>query len=119
MGDNSNNSNSQSNNQNINHISTNYSIRTFNKDNQKIIKKKREDNKENRNIQNELRPKNQIIQDNIEKNTNTSNRISLQSLSDSKMMELAGHYGYEDSSSENYQMNNIIHNKKKFHKKNN
>ena len=115
----SNNSNSQSNNQNINHISTNYSIKTFNKENQKIIKKKREDNKENLNIQNELRSKNQIIQDNIEKNTNTSNRISLQSLSDSKMMELAGHYGYEDSSSENYQMNNIIHNKKKFHKKNN
>ena len=49
---------------------------------------------------------------------NSSNRISLQSLSDSKMMELAGNYklGGEESSSDNYQMNNVIHNKKQFYR---
>ena len=40
--------------------------------------------------------------------------LSLQSLSDSKIMELANKYANEeDNSSENYKMNNIIHNKKK------
>ena len=33
------------------------------------------------------------------------------------MLELAGHYGFGDeSSSDNYQMNNVIHNKKNFYK---
>ena len=39
----------------------------------------------------------------------------MQSLSDSKMMELASKYiTEEDNSSENYYMNNIIYNKKKY-----
>jgi hypothetical protein len=41
--------------------------------------------------------------------------LSLQSLNDSKMMELANRYiSEEDDSTEKYQMNNIIYNKKKF-----
>ena len=52
--------------------------------------------------------------------SNNSNRVSLQSLSDSKMMELAGHYGHglggDESSSDNYQMNNVIYNKKQYFK---
>ena len=41
--------------------------------------------------------------------------ISIQSLSDSKLMELAAKYANEeDNSSENYQMNNILHSKKKY-----
>ena len=41
--------------------------------------------------------------------------ISIQSLSNSKLMELAGKYANEeDNSSENYQMNNILHSKKKY-----
>ena len=116
----SNNSNSQSNNQNLNHISTNYSVGPLSKDNQILITKKTEDkNKNNKRLKCEYNSKNELNQDNLEKNTSTSNRISLQSLSDSKMMELAGHYGYEDSSSENCQMSNIILNKKHFSKKNN
>ena len=116
----SNNSNSQSNNPNLNHTSTTFSIgQGFNED-LKISKNKKENKiKSNQNSQNESLKKNELYQDNQDKNTTISNRISLQSLSDSKIMELAGHYGYEDSSSENYQMNNIIHNKRKFFKKNN
>lgn len=39
---------------------------------------------------------------------------SLQSLSDSKMLELANYYiNEEDDSTENYQMNNVVYNKKK------
>ena len=46
---------------------------------------------------------------------NNKNELSMQSLSDSKMMELASKYiTEEDNSSENYYMNNIIHNKKKY-----
>ena len=115
----SNNSNSQTNNQNLNHISTNYSLNPFNKDIQKINKNKKEEKPEKQNLKFESGPKEEFFKDNAEKITNNSNRISLQSMSDSKMMELAGYYGYEDSSSENYQMNNIIYNKKKFSKKNN
>ena len=115
-----NNSNSQSNNQNLNHSSTTFSIGPGNKENLRIIKNKKIDKaRYNPNNKNESSTKNELIQDNQDKNTTISNRISLQSLSDSKMMELAAHYGYEDSSSENYQMNNIIHNKRKFFKKNN
>ena len=41
--------------------------------------------------------------------------LTMQSLSDSKMLELAGRYvNEEDNSSENYQMNNILHSKKKY-----
>ena len=119
INNNSNNSNSQSNNQNLNHISTNYSLNPFNKDIQKINKTKKEENEKKQNLKFESGPKEEFLKDNTEKITNNTNRISLQSISDSKMMELAGYYGYEDSSSENYQMNNIIHNKKKFSKKNN
>ena len=37
---------------------------------------------------------------------------SLQSLSDSKMLELANYYlNEEDDSAENYQMNNVVYNK--------
>ena len=61
---------------------------------------------------------NEYFRDSIGKKSNTSsNKVSLQSLSDSKMLELAGHYGFGDeSSSDNYQMNNVIHNKKNFYK---
>jgi len=115
----SNNSNSQSNNPNLNHTSTTFSIGQGFKENSKTSKNKKENKiKSNQNSQNESLKKNELYQDNQDKNTTISNRISLQSLSDSKIMELAGHYGYEDSSSENYQMNNIIHNKRKFFKKN-
>ena len=45
---------------------------------------------------------------------NHRDELSIQSLSDSKMMELANRYLSEDeTSSENYKMNNIIHSKKK------
>ena len=98
---------------NLNQSSTNYSIRAGKKDNLKMTKKKKE-----RKNKNNFLPKNdEIFRDNQEKNTSNSNRISLQTLSDSKMMELAGHYGYEESSSENYQMNNVVHSKKQFLKK--
>ena len=110
---NNSNSHSQSNNMNLNQSSTNYSIRAGKKDNLKMTKKKKE-----RKDKNNFLPKNdEIFRDNQEKNTSNSNRISLQTLSDSKMMELAGHYGYEESSSENYQMNNVVHSKKQFLKK--
>ena len=47
-----------------------------------------------------------------------SDELSLQSLSDSKMMELANKYANEDdNSSENYRMNNIVHSKKKYKNK--
>ena len=112
-------SNSQSNNQNLNHTSTTFSIGQGKKENLKISQNKNKEKKKNdKNYQYES-GKNEIFRDNQEKNTTISNRISLQSLNDSKMMELASHYCYEDSSSENYQMNNIIHHKKKFLKKNN
>ena len=46
---------------------------------------------------------------------NNKNELSMQSLSDSKMMELANKYvTEEENSSENFYMNNIIHNKKKY-----
>ena len=50
-----------------------------------------------------------------DKNDDQKSVQSLQSLSDSKILELANHYlPEEDDSVENYQMNNIIYNKKKF-----
>ena len=54
------------------------------------------------------------------KNINNEQRteLSLQSLSDSKMLELASQYANEeDNSSENFQMNNILHSKKKYRNK--
>ena len=49
-----------------------------------------------------------------DKSEDQKNDESLQSLSDSKMMEIANHYlPEEDDSIENYQMNNIIYNRKK------
>ena len=51
---------------------------------------------------------------NKDKNDDQRSVQSLQSLSDSKMMELANHYlSEEDNSEENYQMNNIIYHRKK------
>ena len=51
-----------------------------------------------------------------DKNDDQKSVQSLQSLSDSKMLELANHYlSEEDDSVENYQMNNIIFSKKKMH----
>ena len=52
---------------------------------------------------------------NKDKNDDQKSVQSLQSLSDSKMLELANHYlSEEDDSVENYQMNNILYNKKKY-----
>ena len=50
----------------------------------------------------------------VNNKNNHRDELSIQSLSDSKMMELANRYLSEDeTSSENYKMNNIIHSKKK------
>lgn len=122
MHNNSHNSNSQSNNIGANHISTNYSVGPIghsyyssNKDSKKINNSISNDNKNNN-----LKPPIPLqissgIVDEKSNSNNNSNRISLQSLNDSKMLELAGHYGLgDDSSSDNYQMINVIHNKKKY-----
>ena len=51
---------------------------------------------------------------------NEQRDLSMQTISDSKIMELAGKYvNDEDNSSENYHMNNIIYNKKKYINKKN
>ena len=138
---NSNNSNTQSN--NAGHpVSTNYSIGpgghsnySSNKDSQKRIdfkdRSNQNQNKKNKNQNNPKPPVNlqispgivdEYFRDSLGKksSSNNSNRVSLQSLSDSKMMELAGHYGHglggDESSSDNYQMNNVIYNKKQYFK---
>jgi hypothetical protein len=52
--------------------------------------------------------------DSNDKNDDQKTTQSLQSLSDSKMLELANYYiNEEDDSTENYQMNNVVYNKKK------
>ena len=52
---------------------------------------------------------------NINNNFEQKGDLALQTLSDSKMLELAGKYiNDDDNSSENYQMNNILHSKKKY-----
>ena len=52
------------------------------------------------------------------KNDDQKSVQSLQSLSDSKMMELANRYlSEEDDSVENYQMNNVVFNKKRYNKR--
>ena len=58
---------------------------------------------------------------NINNNMNNEQRdLSMQTISDSKIMELAGKYvNEEDNSSENYHMNNIIYSKKKYISKKN
>ena len=139
MHNNSHNSNSQSNNIGANHISTNYSVGpaghsyySSNKDSKQKINNSINNNKSKNenNKNNNLKPpislqiSSGIVdeyfrdRDSIGKKSNSnnnSNRISLQSLNDSKMLELAGHYGLvDDSSSDNYQMSNVIHNKKKY-----
>ena len=55
----------------------------------------------------------------VNNNKNTHrDELSMQSLSDSKMMELANKYlSEDDNSTENYRMNNIVHSKKKHKKK--
>ena len=128
-----NNSNTQSNNPNLKNISTNYSIGPVqcsnyqgNKKYKKTMKTKNlkgeNNNIKNKNVKNnkkrtswniELGQGDECFKDSSEKNSNFSNRISLQSINDSKIMEMAGYYGHDDSSSDNYQMNNIIHAKKK------
>ena len=56
--------------------------------------------------------------DSNDKNDDQKTTQSLQSLSDSKMLELASQYANEeDNSSENFQMNNILHSKKKYKNK--
>ena len=56
----------------------------------------------------------------INTNNNEQKDLSVQTLSDSKIMELAGKYvNEEDNSSENYRMNNIIYSKKKYISKKN
>ena len=147
MINNSNNSNTQSNNAGLNHVSTNYSVGpgghsyySSNRDSQKKnnyndnSKNNNDNNKKNKNNKNQINSKapiplqisagivDEYFRDSIGKRSsnnsnNSSNRISLQSLSDSKMMELAGNYKLgEESSSDNYQMNNVIHNKKQFYR---
>ena len=52
--------------------------------------------------------------DSNDKNDDQKTTQSLQSLSDSKMLELANYYiNEEDDSTEKYQMNNVVYNKKK------
>ena len=51
--------------------------------------------------------------DTKDKNDDQKSVQSLQSLSDSKMLEIANHYISEEDSTENYQMNNIIYNRRK------
>ena len=61
---------------------------------------------------------NECFYDINKENKNNKNELSMQSINDSKMMELASKYiSEEENSSENYYMNNIIHNKKKFRNK--
>ena len=84
------------------------------KDENNNIKNKNVKNNKKRTSWNiELGQGDECFKDSSEKNSNFSNRISLQSINDSKIMEMAGYYGHDDSSSDNYQMNNIIHAKKK------
>ena len=115
----SNNSNSRTQNQNLNQSSTNYTSGPFNKENQKMTKDKIEENSKNINLQNNSGLKGEFNKDNSDKKSIDSNRISLQTISDSKILELAGYYDIEDSSSENYQMNNVLYHKKKYSKKSN
>ena len=137
INNNSNNSNTQSNNAGFNRVSTNYSLGpgghshySSNRDTQK-----RNNNSMNK-IQSQINSKppsplqispvivDEYFKESIRKknnsnsnSNNSSNRISLQSLSDSKMLELAGHYKLgEESSSDNYQMNSIIHYKTKYNR---
>ena len=134
INNNSNNSNTQSINAGVNRVSTNYSIGpgvhsyySSNRDTQK-----RNNNNTMNKIKGQINSKppsllqiTPVIVDDFFKESsqkknsnNSSNEVSLQSLSDSKMLELAGHYGLgEESSSDNYQMNNVIHNKIHFKKK--
>ena len=113
----SNNSNSRTQNQNLNQSSTNYTSGPFNKENQKINKDQKKENSKKKNLQNESGFKGEYYKDSSDKNSIDSNRISLQTISDSKILELAGYYEHEDSSCENYQMNNILYNRKKHSKK--
>ena len=129
------NSASQTNNPGANRTSTNYSIGqgrnshfSSNKDLQKKINNSVNKNNNNNYSKNENNKKvvipyeissgivDEYFGDSIDKNTNSSNsnKISLQSLSDSKMIELADHYKLADDSSSDYRMNNIIHNKKEY-----
>jgi len=135
LNNNSNNSNTQSNNLGIHRVSTNYSIGPagqstirdqikFN-NNSKIDSKSKAPKKSLNNIKysENLEITHDIMgeypRDSFGKKSNSnsnSNRISLQSLNDSKMFELAGHCIEDDSSTDNYQMNTVIHNKKEFNK---
>ena len=131
LNNNSNHSNSQSNNAGVNPVSTNYSI----PGGHSHYSSQRDNPKKLNNSINNILSKNlnnskptplvispgivdEFFRDSIgKKSSSSSNRISLQSMNDSKMMEIAGHYGFiDDSSSDNYKMNNVIHSKKNFYK---
>ena len=133
INNNSNNSNTQSNNLGIHRVSTNYSIgpggQSTIKDQIKINNNAKFDDKSKapkKSLNNLKYSANleithdilgEIQRDSFDKKSNSnSNRISLQSLNDSKILELAGHYLEDDSSTDNYQMNTVIHNKKVFNR---
>lgn len=133
INNNSNNSNTQSNNLGIHRVSTNYSIgpggQSSIRDQIKMNNNSKIDvkSKEPKNSLNNLKYSANLEithdifgenpRDSFDRKSNSnSNRISLQSLNDSKIMELAGHYLEDDSSIDNYQMNTVIHNKKEFNK---
>lgn len=133
INNNSNNSNTQSNNQAIHRVSTNYSIgpggqptirdQIKTNNNSKIDSKSKasKNNLNNLKYSANLEITYDILGENPrdsfgKKSNSCSNRISLQSLNDSKMLELAGHCIEDDSSTDNYQMTTVIHNKKEFNK---
>jgi hypothetical protein len=133
INNNSNNSNTQSNNLGIHRVSTNYSIGPGGQytikdqikinNNSKFDAKSKESKKSLNNLKYSANLEithdilGEIQRDSFDKKSNSnSNRISLQSLNDSKILELAGHYLEDDSSTDNYQMNTVIHNKKEFNK---
>ncbi len=133
INNNSNNSNTQSNNIGIHRVSTNYSIGPGGQstirdqikinNNSKIDSKSKAPKKSLNNLKYSanLEITHDILGENPrdsfgKKSNSNSNRISLQSLNDSKIFELAGHCIEDDSSTDNYQMNTVIHNKKQFNK---
>jgi hypothetical protein len=133
INNNSKNSNTQSNNLAIHRVSTNYSIgpggQSTLREQIKINNNSKFGDKSKASTQNlnnmqysaNLEITHDILgenpRDSFDKKSNSnSNRISLQTLNDSKILELAGHCIEDDSSTDNYQMNTVIHNKKEFNK---
>ena len=116
---NSNKSNSRTQNQNLNQSSTNYTTYPLYKDFQKITRDNNEEKSKKKSFPSESGSKGEFNKDSSDKKSSESNRMSLQTISDSKLLELAGYYEHEDSFTENYQMNSVIYNKKKYSKKSN